>query len=51
MEEVFLVFLWRNVLGVFRTQEDARDFIETEPSMTDGERAMCVVDRWPVSGR
>ena len=49
MKEVFLVFLWRNLLGVFNTPGDARRFIDTAADLTPGEREMCVIDRWPIS--
>lgn len=48
MKEVWLVFLWGSLLGVFSTEEKAKRFVDTEPGMTDIERSICLVDSWPI---
>lgn len=48
MGEVYVVYLWRNVLGIFSSASAARKYIETESSLTPGERESCVIDRMPL---
>ena len=38
----------KNVLGVFKTREGAQNYINTEPSMTPGERYACVIEEWEM---
>lgn len=43
---VYAVFfgLEHEFLGVFYTREGAQNYIDTESSMTSGERAMCYIE-------
>ena len=38
----------KEVFGVFKTHECAQNYIDTEPSMTPGERDSCEIQEWEM---
>ena len=50
LNTVYIVFFGtqHDFMGVFYTREGAQNYIDTESSMTAGERAMCFIEECEI---